>query len=148
MSVGDALRQMGRANLGRIGFVVAVALLILGWNIYITYHDDGIVAGRVVDEAGRPVSNATVHLREETLNLLKQPVVTESDERGRFRYEGIDMIAFVLTAQKEGYRKSKRYRYHLYFKGQNFEADEPIVLEATTPGGEAPATSQPAERAE
>ena len=128
MKFREHLSAFGRNNLSRIIFLAAIVLAILIWNIYASMNDDGIVTGRVVTPDGQPAANATVNLRESTINLLKEPIKTQTDSEGRFRYEDIDMIEFVLTAQKEGYKNSKRYRYHLYFMGQNFSLPEPIVL--------------------
>src|SRR5438046_3803078 len=40
----------------------AIAVAIVLWNLYVSTHDHGVVAGRVVDADGRPVAGATVVL--------------------------------------------------------------------------------------
>ena len=65
---------------------------------------------------------------ESSVNLSKEPVIRETDEQGRFVYEDMDVVEFVVSAKKQGYGKSERKRYHLYFKKQNFELPEPLVL--------------------
>ena len=130
MSVGDRLSEFGRANVGRIVFVAAVVLLLLIWIIHVRLNDDGLVTGVVLTPAGDPVQGATVQLREQTLNLVKEPRSVKTDERGRFEFTDIDIIEFVVSAKLEGVGASARQRYHLYFKRQNFELPEPLILEA------------------
>jgi hypothetical protein len=128
MSLGRRLSEFGRANLGRIIFIVAVVLALVIWTIHVRLNDDGIISGVVVTEEGEPVPGATVQLRERTLNLDKEPLDAQTDEQGRFEFTDIEMIEFLITADKEGMGASGRRRYHLYFMGQNFELPEPLVL--------------------
>jgi hypothetical protein len=39
------------------------------------------------------------------------------------------MVEFVIWAEKPGYAEMKNRSYHLYFKKQNFQLPEPLVLE-------------------
>lgn len=128
MSVGRRLSEFGRANLGRIIFIVAVVLVLLIWTTHVRLNDDGIVSGVVLTEAGEPVAGATVQIREQTLNLVKEPRAVQTDEQGRFEFTDIEMIDFVVSAKLEGVGASERKRYHLYFMRQNFELPEPLVL--------------------
>ncbi len=130
MSLVRGLSEFGRANLDRILFVVAVVLVLLIWNIHVRLNDDGIVTGVVLTQEGNPVQGATVQLREQTLNLVKEPHTEQTDEQGRFVFTAIEMIEFVISARREGYGSSERHRYHLYFMRQNFELPEPLVLKA------------------
>ena len=41
---------------------MAIALAVGIWNAYVTLHAHGLLSGRVVDAAGRPVGGATVVL--------------------------------------------------------------------------------------
>jgi hypothetical protein len=129
MSVKNALNSFLSENLSTIVFVLVVAALIGVWNIYISFHNDGLVAGRVVDRSGRGVENATVIIAEKTLEKLKNQQETTTDEQGYFRFDGIDMVEFVVWAEKSGYAEMKNRSYHLYFKKQNFQLPEPLVLE-------------------
>jgi len=130
MSLARRLSEFGRANLGRFVFIVAVVLALLIWNIHVRLNDDGIITGVVLTPEGDPVQGATVQLREQTLNLVKEPRTEQTDDQGRFIFTDIEMIDFVISAKKEGIGTSKRHRYHLYFMRQNFELPEPLVLEA------------------
>lgn len=128
MSVGRRLSEFGRANLGRIIFIVAVVLVLLIWTTHVRLNDDGIVSGVVLTEAGEPVAGATVQIREQTLNLVKEPRAVQTDQQGRFEFTGIEMIDFLVSAKLDGVGASERKRYHLYFMRQNFELPEPLVL--------------------
>lgn len=121
-------RSWADRNKWRIAFVVVLALALGAWRVYVVNNDDGCLRGRVVDADGRPVAAARVELQEETINLLKQPIVETTDAEGRFEYEDIEMIEFVIRARKEGLGVSERQRHHLYFMGQNFTLEEPLVL--------------------
>ena len=129
MSVKSALKSFLSENLSTVVFVAVLAVLIGAWNIYISFHDDGVVTGRVVDESGGGVENAEVVIAEKTLEMLKNQQETMSGEQGYFRFEGIDMVEFIIEAQKPGYEEMKNRSYHLYFKKQNFQLPEPLVLE-------------------
>ena len=129
MSVKNALGSFLSENLSTIVFVLVVASLIGVWNIYISFHNDGFVAGTVVDTSGRGVENATVIIAEKTLEMLKNQQETTTDDQGYFRFEGIVMVEFVIWAEKSGYAEMKNRSYHLYFKKQNFQLPEPLVLE-------------------
>jgi hypothetical protein len=115
-------------NHWRIAFVVALLVALGVWQIYIAYNDDGYIRGRVTTETGRPVAGAQVELQEETINLLKPPIIETTDDDGRFEYQDIEMIEFVIRARKEGVGVSERQRHHLYFMGQNWTLPEPLVL--------------------
>jgi len=130
MSLGRRLSDFGRENLGRIVFIVAVVLVLLIWIVHVRLNDDGIITGVVLTEQGEPVQGATVQLREQTLNLIKEPRTEQTDDRGRFEFTGIEMIEFVISAKQEGVGASQRHHYHLYFMRQNFELPEPLVLKA------------------
>jgi hypothetical protein len=132
MSLGRRLSDFGRENLGRIVFVVAVVLALAIWIVHVRLNDDGIVSGVVLNEEGEPVAGATVQIREQTLNLLKEPRTEQTDEQGRFVFTNIEMIEFVISAKLEGVGASARPRYHLYFMRQNFELPEPLVLKASS----------------
>jgi hypothetical protein len=132
MRLGRRLSDFGRENLGRIVFIVAVVLALAIWIVHVRLNDDGIVSGVVLNEEGEPVAGATVQIREQTLNLLKEPRTEQTDEQGRFVFKDIEMIEFVISAKLEGVGASARPRYHLYFMRQNFELPEPLVLKASS----------------
>jgi len=128
MSVKNALKSLLSENLSTLIFAAVVAVLIGTWNIYISFHDDGVVAGRVVDETGGGVANATVIIAEKTLEMLKNQQEITTDGDGYFRFDGVDMVEFIVKAQKSGCAEMKNRSYHLYFKRQNFHLPVPLVL--------------------
>ena len=130
MNLGSRLSEFGRANLGRIIFIVAVILVLVIWNIHVRLNDDGIITGVVLTEAGDPVGGALVQIREQTLNLVKEPRTVQTDEQGRFELTEIEIIDFLVSAKLDGVGVSERKRYHLYFMRQNFELPEPLILKA------------------
>jgi hypothetical protein len=129
MSIKNALNSFLSENLSTIVFFVVLGALIGVWNLYISFNDDGVVAGRVVDQSGKGVGKSTVVIAEKTLEMLKNQQETTTDEQGYFRFEGIEMVEFIVKAEKSGYDEMKSRSYHLYFKKQNFELPEPLVLE-------------------
>jgi hypothetical protein len=109
-------------------FLFLLAALIGGWVLYINVNSDGIVTGLVVDEAGDPVFGATVVIREKTLNYTFPPIKVTTNGEGVYTFENIDMIEFIIEADKEHYRASEKKRYHLYFRGQHFKVPQPLRL--------------------
>ena len=105
-----------------------IALVVIVWNLYVVAHDDGILAGRVVDAAGEPVGSADVVLNERTIVSLAPIAETTTDAEGRFRFEDHDRHALVLTASKPGLGASDRVEVQLYFKNQNRVLEDPIPL--------------------
>lgn len=105
-----------------------IAVLIVAWNLYVRAHDDGILIGRVVDNKGVPVEGARVVLNERTIVSLAPIAETTTDAAGRFRFEQHDRHALVLTAEKDGIGQSGRVEVRLYFRNQNRELEEPVVI--------------------
>ena len=69
-------------------FVVLAAVLVIGiglWNLYVAAHAHGLVAGRVVDPAGRPVVGATVRLYERDFVNEQERAHTITDAAGLAR---------------------------------------------------------------
>ena len=105
-----------------------IAILVLGWNLYVLAHDDGILTGVVVGPDGRPVAGAEVVLSERTLVSLEPIARTLTGADGSFRFEKHDRHRLVLTASKEGVGESGRLEVRLYFRNQNRQLDEPLRL--------------------
>lgn len=107
---------------------LAIALIILLWNLYVLAHDDGILSGQVVDAAGKPVAGAEVVLSERTIVSLTPIANTTSDAKGFFRFTKHDRHYVVLTASKDGAGESARREVRLYFRNQNRRLAEPLYL--------------------
>lgn len=108
---------------------LALAVVIAGWNVYIAFNDDGLIDGEVQDVTGRPVQGASVVFFERNfINYqAKQRVVT--DERGRFRFTGMQVHVGQLEAQSPDGRRSQRHQLRLWFRAQN-TALPPLIVEA------------------
>ena len=105
-----------------------IAAIVIGWNLYVQAHDDGVLVGQVVDANGTPVAGATVVLSEQTITSLSPIAETVTDEAGGFRFEGHDRHALVLTAEKAALGQSPRVDVRLYFRNQNRVMGTPIVI--------------------
>ncbi len=105
-----------------------IAILVIGWNLYVLAHDDGILTGVVVGPDGRPVAGAEVVLSERTLVSLEPIAKTLTGADGSFRFEKHDRHRLVLTASKEGVGESGRLEVRLHFRNQNRQLDEPLRL--------------------
>ncbi len=105
-----------------------IAILVVGWNLYVLAHDDGILTGTVVGPDGAPVAGAEVVLSERTLVSLEPIAKTLTGADGGFRFEKHDRHRLVLTASKDGVGASGRLEVRLYFRNQNRHLDEPLRL--------------------
>lgn len=128
MKLYKYFREVIRHNMANSIVIILLIVTLLGWLTYVELNTDGIITGRVVDEQGTPVPEARVLIREKTLNLIKPPVVTETNQEGIFLFENMKIIEYLINAQKEGYEAGEDVRYHLYFKGQHFSLPKPLVL--------------------
>jgi len=108
------------------------AVIALFWNIYITFHDDGIVAGRVVTADNRPVAGATVTLFEKTLFVAEPRMNTTTNEKGEFSFSGHRYYRIWIEAKKEGVGLFPKTEYRLYFRGQNKRFKEAFRLAEET----------------
>jgi len=117
-----------RHNIANSIVLILILTTLIGWLLFVELNTDGIITGKVVDETGRPVPQARVLIREKTLNLIKPPLITETNEKGVFVYKDMRIIEFLINAQKDGYEAGEDIRYHLYFKGQHFALPKPLVL--------------------
>ena len=105
----------------------ALASVVLAWNIYVTLHAHGIVAGEVVNAAGRPVAGATVTLYR--LNFITEVEAgqTRTDARGRFRFT--DNRSHLIELQAvDGQRTSPRVTVRLWFRAQDRVLANPLRI--------------------
>lgn len=56
------------------------------------------IAGIVVDESGRPISEASVSL----MGTQRRPTITSTDATGAFKFEGVESGRYQLRASKSG----------------------------------------------
>jgi hypothetical protein len=130
MSVSNrAVRLLGRMLANRyVVTIFLIAVAILAWKQYVRANDGGYITGRVVDEKGNGVAGAMVLLQERDLVIVESPTSSRTDEDGRFVFDEMSLVSFFIWAQKEGYLAPDKTPYHLYFKKQNFELPEPLIL--------------------
>jgi hypothetical protein len=122
------MRRWRRVLASRFVIVPAgLAAVVVAWNIYVTLHAHGIVAGEVVNAAGRPVAGATVTLYR--LNFITEVEAgrTRTDARGRFRFTDNRSHLIELQAA-EGKRASPRVTVRLWFRAQDRVLGKPLRI--------------------
>ncbi len=105
-----------------------IAVAIALWNGYVATHDHGIVAGRVVDAAGLPVPDAAVVLWVLNFTTYVDKTRATTDSAGRFVITNNDSHNSRLAAEKPGVGRSARVPVRLYFRAQDIELNEPLIL--------------------
>ena len=105
-----------------------IATAIALWNGYVASHDHGIVVGRVVDAAGRPVPDAAVVLWVLNFTTYVEKTRATTDSAGRFVITNNDSHNIRLAAEKPGVGRSARVPVRLYFRAQDIELNEPLIL--------------------
>jgi hypothetical protein len=114
----------------RSRFVVvpaAIALFVLVWNVYVALHAHGLITGRVVDAAGRPVTGATVVLFERDFVTQNERARAVTGADGTFRFEANRSHLVQLEAQRGG-EHSSRATLRLWFRAQDRALPEPLRL--------------------
>jgi hypothetical protein len=112
-------------------FVVVTAAIVLAialWNVYVCTHDHGYVTGLVVDRGGRPVANATVVLWVLNFTTFAEKAHVTTGPDGRFVLINLDSHHIQVAAEKVGAGRSERVRVRLYFRAQDVQLREPLVL--------------------
>ncbi len=106
---------------------VVIAAFVLGWNIYVSLHDNGLIAGQVVDASGHAVKGATVILFEKDfINQIERARVT-TDADGRFRFTRNASHLIQLEA-RDGSEHSPRVTVRLWFRAQDRVLHQPLRL--------------------
>ena len=84
-----------------------IAVLVAVWNVYIAYHDHGLIEGRVVGPNGAPVAGATVH--PVGADAARRPAARQDDDRrGRPLRIHRPPAAPALPGGGEGWRRPFR----------------------------------------
>ena len=110
----------------------AIALAVVVWNVYVSTHNHGLVAGRVVDAAGRAVPGATVVLWVLNFTTYVEKTRATTDSTGHFVITDNDSHNIRLAAEKPGTGRSTRVPVRLYFRAQDIELREPLLLSGTS----------------
>jgi hypothetical protein len=106
----------------------AIAAVALVWNVYVATHDHGLVAGRVVDAAGKPVADATVTMWVFNFTTFEERQHVKTDAAGLFRFTDNSSHKIELSAEKVGMGRSRRLPVRLYFRAQDTTLVRPIEL--------------------
>ena len=107
-----------------------VGVLVVIWNIYIGFHNHGLVEGQVVGPNGAPVVDATVTLSEWTLLVAQERGKTTTDADGRFKFNGHHLHRLYLKVEKDGVGQFGPRQYPLYFQGEDLILKKPLQLTA------------------
>ena len=108
---------------------LAIALTAGGWNIYVSLHAHGLLAGRVVDAAGHPIAGATVILYTHDFVTQAEKERTKSDAEGAFRFSDNNSHLIQLQAV-DGAQSSPRVTIRLWFRAQDRVLAAPLVIGA------------------
>jgi hypothetical protein len=120
--------RLRRVLLSRFFIVPAVLLLGTGvWNVYVARHDHGLLEGRVIDAAGKPVAGATVILSVHDFVTQVEKARTRTDTAGRFRFDNNPSHLIQLQAQ-DGTLASPRVTIRLWFRSQDRVVAQPLRL--------------------
>jgi hypothetical protein len=130
MSADDFTRPRWKGwLLNRFVLVPAALLLVaLVWNVWVTRHNHGVVAGRVVDAAGAPVEGAEVKLWVFNFTTFVEKASTVTRADGTFAFANNPSHNIQVSAEKSGEGRSARLPIRLYFAGQDFQMKEPLRL--------------------
>ena len=105
------------------GGMVIVTLL---WLAYVAGHNHGIVEGRVVDAAGRPVGGASVLLFERGFVTHQERGRATSDSQGAFRFTDNRSHSIQLEAEAPAFGRTDRRIVLLWFAAQDVTLADPL----------------------
>jgi hypothetical protein len=118
-----------RILLNRFVLVPGVIVLAIAiWNVYVATHNNGLLAGRVIDLAGRPVADATVSLWTFNFTTYEEKDRVKTDADGVFRFTNNPSHRIQISAEKPGVGRSPRIPVFLYFRAQDTTLDQPLRL--------------------
>jgi len=106
----------------------AIVLAIVLWNVYVATHNHGLITGRVIDPAGRPVADATVALWVFNFTTYEEKERVRTDADGTFRFTNNPSHRIQLSAEKQGVGRSPRIPIFLYFRAQDTTVETPLRL--------------------
>lgn len=106
-----------------------IAAVALAWNVYVSFNNNGIVAGQVLDRAGKPVEGADVTLWAFNFTTFAEKSHARSGPDGTFRFTDNSSHNIQVSAVKPGEGRSERVPIRLYFRGQDTRLAQPLRLE-------------------
>ena len=108
----------------------AIALAILFWLAYVGTHNNGVLEGRVIDSAGRPVAGAIVLLFERGFVTHQEKGRAQSDADGVFRFTDNRSHSVQLEAEAPGLGRTERRIVRLWFAAQDTRLADPLRFPA------------------
>ncbi len=112
-----------------VAIPLVLAVLVVGWNIYIAFNDDGLIEGEVRDRTGAAVPGATVIFFERNFIYYQEKQRTTTDAHGAYRFAGMQVHVGQLEARTADGRHSERRQLRLWFRAQNADV-APLIIEA------------------
>jgi len=106
------------------------AALTAGWLAYVGAHANGVVEGRVVDAAGRPVAGAVVVMYERGFVTHEQRGRATTGADGAFRFTDNRSHSIQFEAEAPGLGRTDRRVLRLWFAAQDARLDEPLRFPA------------------
>jgi hypothetical protein len=110
-----------------------LVLIAIVWNGWVFTHDHGVVSGRVVDAAGKPVAGAEVKLWVFNFVTFNEHATTQSKADGSFKFADNPSHNIQLSAEKPGVGRS-RIPVRLYFRSQDIALTYPLRLSYNADG--------------
>lgn len=105
-----------------------LAILAVAWNAYATTHNDGLVTGTIENTAGQPVAGADVVLWVYNFATYVEKSHVTSNPDGRFTFTGNPSHRIGISARKSGVGIADRRIVRLYFRAENTQLTEPLIL--------------------
>jgi hypothetical protein len=103
-----------------------MTIFTLVWLAYVAGHNHGVVEGRVVDAAGRPVGGASVLLFERGFVTHQERGRATSDSQGAFRFTENRSHSIQLEAEAPAFGRTDRRIVRLWFAAQDVKLAEPL----------------------
>lgn len=107
---------------------LALAVVVVAWNVYIAFNNHGIIAGEVRDRTGAPVAGATVTFFERNFVYYEEKQRATTDAQGIYRFTDMKTHIGQLEARTADGRQSGRRQLRLWFRSQDTEVP-PLVVE-------------------
>src|SRR5262245_16459977 len=64
---------------------------------------DGVITGRVVNDAGRPVAGAPILIIRAGVKITSSPQTSVADDEGNFKATGLDTGSYMVSTSVPGY---------------------------------------------
>ena len=126
-------RRIGRPLWRRLRSTVscsrraAIVVIALAWNVYVSFHNGGLIHGKVADANGNPLPGADVVLLVQNVTTFSEKARTRTGPDGGFMIEGNSSHRVQILAESPTGR-SARVELRLWFRGQNTALKQPLII--------------------